>query len=154
MSYRRLPPISESEDDLAKRLRAERNPERKARLHLLLLIKRQVIASQAQAAEHLARHRNTISNWLASYREGGLEALLRFGKRGKPPGQRLLTAPVFAALQDRLNTDEGFSGYHEIQQWLHSEYALKVPYQSIYTLVRYRLSAKLKTPRPEHPKKA
>ena len=154
MSYRPLPEIAESEDELEKRLHSERDSDRKIRLHLLLLIKRDKVHSQAEAAEHLARHRNTISDWLCRYREGGLEALLHLGKRGKPPGQRTVGEPILAALEDRLNDEQGFSGYDEIQQWLFQEYGLKVPYQSVYTLVRYRLGAKLKTPRPEHPKKA
>ena len=154
MSYRPLPTISEAEDDLDARLRAERDPDRKVRLHLLLLIKQHQVHSQAEAVERLARHRNTISDWLKRYREGGLEALLKPGQRGKPAGQRTLAEPVLAALQDRLNDPQGFRGYDEIQQWLFQEYGLKIPYKSVYNLVRYHLGAKLKTPRPEHPKKA
>lgn len=153
MSYRPLPEITESEQELDARLRAERDPNRKIRLHLLLLIQRGQVQSQAEAAAHLARHRNTISDWLCRYREGGLKALLTLGRRGKPPGQRTLAEPVLAALCERLDDERGFRGYDEVQQWLLQEYGLRVPYQSVYTLVRYRLGAKLKTPRPEHPKK-
>ena len=154
MSYRPLPPISEDEDELDARLRAERDPDRKVRLHLLLLIKQQQVHSQAEAVERLARHRNTISDWLNRYREDGLEGLLTLGQRGKPPGQRTLAQPVLEALQDRLDDPQGFRGYDEIQQWLFQEYGLEIPYKSVYNLVRYHLGAKLKTPRPEHPKKA
>jgi len=64
MSYRPLPPITEPEDELEEHLRQERDPERKVRLHLLWLIQHRAVQSQAEAAEHLARHRNTISTWL------------------------------------------------------------------------------------------
>lgn len=154
MSYRRLPEIQEDLPDLEARLRQERLPALRPRLHLLVLIKAGEITKQKQAVERLAVHRNTISDWLKSYREGGLEALLKLGKRGKPPGQRTLAEPVLEALQDRLDDPRGFSGYDHVQQWLFQEYGLKIPYKSVYNLVRYRLGAKLKTPRPEHPKKA
>ena len=154
MSYRPLPEIEESLPDLEQRLRQERYPALRPRLHLLALIKAGQITKQKQAAEHLAVHRNTVSDWLERYRQGGLESLLNLGQRGKPPGQRTLAEPVLEALKQRLDDPQGFRGYDEIQQWLHLDYGLKIPYQSVYTLVRYRLGAKLKTPRPEHPKKA
>lgn len=153
MSYRALPEIAEDLDPLQQRLRLERNPSRKERLHLILLIKQEHVTSQAQAAQHLARHRNTISDWLKQYRQGGLDALLQMAPRGKKPGQRTLPEPVFEALKARLATSDGFAGYDHIQQWLFQEFGLQVPYKSVYNLVRYRLQAKLKTPRPEHPKK-
>lgn len=153
VSYRPLPTISESADDLEARLRAERDPARKQRLRLLLLLERAEVTSQARAADHLGVHRNTVSDWLGRYRAGGLDAMLTLGPPGRPAGQRTLPEPVFEALQRRLDDPEGFGGYDHIQTWLAEEFGLGVPYQSVYTLVRYRLGAKLKTPRPEHPKK-
>ena len=154
MSYRPLPEINEDLPDLEQRLRQERLAALRPRLHLLVLIKNGQITKQKQAAEHLAVHRNTVSQWLKSYREGGLEALLTLGQRGKPAGQRTLAEPVLEALQDRLDDPQGFRGYDEVQQWLHQEYGLAIAYKSVYNLVRYHMGAKLKTPRPEHPKKA
>lgn len=153
MSYQPLPPIRESEDALRDRIRRERHRARKPRLRLLLLIRTGEVASQKQAADRLGFHRNTISGWLADYRAGGLESLLALGQPGRPAGQRTLPAPVFEALRQRLDEPHGFGGYDDIQAWLFDEFGLAVPYQSVYTLVRYRLGAKLKTPRPEHPKK-
>ena len=153
MSYRPLPEINEDLPDLQQRLRQERQPALRPRLHLLVLIKAGDITKQKQAVEHLAVHRNTVSEWLKSYREGGLEALLTLGQRGKPPGQRTLAEPVLKALQDRLDDPRGFRGYDEVQHWLHQQYGLEIPYKSVYNLVRYHMKAKLKRPRPVHPKK-
>jgi transposase len=107
-----------------------------------------------EVAEHLAVHRNTIGRWLGLYQEGGLEGLLAIKPRGFAPGQRTVPEPVCQALQARLDEPSGFSGYDAIQRWLLAEFGLEVPYKSVYNLVRYRLGAKLKVPRPEHPKKA
>ena len=133
MSYRPLPEVVESVDELSSLLRQERDATRKARLHLLLLIQTDRVTSQAGAAEHLALHRNTISDWLRRYREGGIEALLAVAPRGKEPGQRTLPAYAFEALEERLATRHGFAGYDDIQRWLFQEFGLEVPYKSVYT---------------------
>ena len=142
MPYAPLPTIAEAPDELRARLRA-----------LALLASGQA-TTRREVADHFAVHRNTVAAWLERYRQGGLAALLTPLKRGPAPGQRTLPAPVFAALQARLADPAGFGGYHEVQAWLREEHGLDVPYKSVYTLVRYRLKAKLKVPRPEHPKKA
>lgn len=154
MPYAPLPEIAEALDDLERRLRAERHPERKRRLHMLVLFKEDPERTRLKVAEHLAVHRNTIRRWLTLYREGGLDGLLTMKPRGFAPGQRTVSESVCEALRERLDDPQGFSGYDEVQQWLQTEFGLQVPYKSVYNLVRYHLGAKLKVPRPEHPKKA
>jgi transposase len=153
MPYAPLPHIVEDSGDLRRRLHAERDPERKRRLHALVLFASGEAATRVEVARHLAVDRQTVARWLDRYRDGGLDALLTRAKPGPAPGQRTLPEPVLAALRDRLDDQAGFGGYHKVQAWLHDEFGLRVPYKTVYTLVRYRLKAKLKVPRPEHPKK-
>lgn len=153
MPYAAPPSIAESADDLRRQLHAERDPERKRRLHALVLMATGQAGTRAQVAEHLAVHRNTVTRWIERYRRGGLTGLLNVSKRGPAFGQRTVPAAVLTALQARLGQPSGFGGYDEVQRWLRDAYAVEVPYKSVYTLVRYRLKAKLKVPRPEHPKK-
>lgn len=150
MAYAPLPVIAETTDTLRARLHAECDPERKRRLHALALL----ASGQATTRRQVADHRNTVAAWLDRYRDGGLAALLTPSKRGPEPGQRTLPGPVLDALRARLADGVGFAGYDEVQRWLRDEHGLAVPYKTVYTLVRYRLGAKLKAPRPEHPKKA
>ena len=154
MPYAPLPVIAEGLDDLRRRFHATRGPERKRRLHALVLLVSGEATTRKAIGERLDVDRQTVARWLDRYRDGGLDHMLAPGKRGPVPGQRTLPAPVFDALRARLDDPQGFGGYHKVQLWLHDEYALDVPYKSVYTLVRYRLKAKLKVPRPEHPKKA
>lgn len=154
MPYAPLPSIAEDLDALRERLRGERHANRARRLHMLVLFKEDPSRTRRDVAEHLAVHRNTIRRWLGRYRQGGLDRLLNTKKRGRKPGQRTVPEPVLKALKARLNAPKGFAGYDEIQRWLGEEFGLEVPYKSVYNLVRYHLGAKLKTPRPEHPKKA
>jgi transposase len=154
MPYAPLPAIAEDLDALRECLRRERHAGRARRLHMLVLFKEDPSRMRRDVAERLAVHRNTVRRWLNRYREGGLDRLLKTRKRGPKPGQRTVPEPALEALKARLEDPEGFSGYDEIGRWLREEFGLEVPYKSVYNLVRYHLGAKLKTPRPEHPKKA
>jgi transposase len=151
--YQPLPVITEDLDTLQARLRSERDPHLRPRLHLLVLLKSGQLITRRQAATHLAVHRNTVALWLRTYRDGGLSALLTYKEAGAPSGQKSLPAAVFAQLQARLATASGFASYGAIQQWLREEFALEVPYKTLHGIVRYQLKAKLKRPRPSHAKK-
>ena len=105
--YQPLPPITEDLAILEERLRRERDPKRKPRLHLLVLLKSGQVTSRGQAAAHLALHRNTVAAWLRRYHDGGLEALLTSKEAGAPAGQKTLPPAVFAPLQARLATSSG-----------------------------------------------
>jgi putative transposase len=150
--YRPLPQIQEPLAELEARLRQERSAELRPRLHLLVLLASNTVRTQAEAAVHLALHRNTISRYLRLYRAGGLRKLLTYSKGGAPPEQRSLTPRVMEALQAQL-AGEGFEGYTEAHRWLADEHGVKLPYATVHRLVRYRLRAKLKRARPSHQKK-
>jgi transposase len=151
--YQPLPTITEDLETLQAHLRGERDPQRRPRLHLLVLLKSGQVTTRRQAAAHLAVHRNTITGWLQRYRHGGLEALLTSKEPGAPSGQKTLPPVVFEQLQARLATPTGFASYLDIQHWLLEEFALAVPYKTLHGIVRYQLKAKLKRPRPRHAKK-
>jgi transposase len=139
---------------LRTRLRRTTNAQQKQRLHLLVLIAEGRAITGREAAEHLAVHRNTVGRWLDTYRQGGLEALLQIDVGGAPVGQRTLSPEAFAALQLRLAQPEGFGSYGEIQQWLAQHWGEVISYSAVQRLVHRQLKAKLKRPRPVHPKKA
>lgn len=151
--YCPLPPVVEDLDELREQLRQERDAERQRRLHLLVLIASGQVRTRQEAAEYLAVHRITIGQWLKRYEQGGLEGLLRLGARGAPAEQRTISAAAYEALQARLAEPEGFGSYGEVQQWLAEEWGEAVAYKAVHRLVHERLKAKLKRPRPRHPKK-
>ena len=145
--YRKdLPEIAESVELLESRLKHERNARLRPRLHLLLLIRSNQVQTRREAAEHLRVHRNSVANWLATYEDGGIEALLKIGTTGPKPEQRTLSTPVFKALRDRV-FGEGFPSYIAAQEWLHREFGLEIPYRTVHGLIRYRLRSKLKRSR-------
>ena len=73
--YQPFPAIMDDLDVLQTRLRSERDPQLRPRLHLLVLLKSGQVTTRRQAAAPLAVHRNTITGWLRQSRHGGLAAL-------------------------------------------------------------------------------
>ncbi|PSQ97534.1 MAG: transposase, partial [Bacteroidetes bacterium SW_9_63_38] len=81
--------------------------------------------------------------------------LMKTGKaesRSAEPGQQSIPPDVMERLKERLAGPEGFGSYKEIQQWLAEEQDLELCYSTVHGIVRYELDAKLKVPRPSHPK--
>lgn len=150
--YKPVPQIVEPVAELEATLKRIRDPQRRQRLHLLVLLRSGEVRNRQAAAARLAVHRNTIGRWLAAYQRGGLAELLRIETPGAKPEQRTLSAAVLEALQERLD-HEGFASYGEVRAWLAKEYGVEVPYPTLHKLVRYRLGAKLKRARPVHAKK-
>jgi transposase len=146
-----LPTICESVDDLKQRFKHERHPAKQQRLHALYLLASGQARSRQEVATLLSLDRNTIGRWLARYERGGLEALLAVyipaGKR-KP-----LTPPQLAQLQQALAQPQGFASYGAIRQWIATTFGVQLSYNAVHKLVRYKLRAKLKVPRPSHIKK-
>jgi len=149
---RALPEIKESLESLRELLAKTKDPKRKRRIHLLVLICSGEVQSRGAAAAHLGVHRNSIGDWLAAYESGGLDELLKIGKPGAKPGQKVLAPTVLKALKERLG-GEGFASYGEVRKWLEREFGHVIPYGTVYGLVRFRLASKLKRARPRHVKK-
>ncbi|MEH1903237.1 MAG: winged helix-turn-helix domain-containing protein [Nostoc sp.] len=70
-----------------------------------------------------------------------------------PPGKSgLIPAKVMDKLTQRLRQPEGFKSYSQIQEWLTQEHQIVAAYKTIHKIVRYKLNAKLKVPRPRSAK--
>ncbi len=149
-----IPTIKEEAKELQEKLRKEKNPKRKIRLHMLVLIKSGKAKTRKAVAEHLAVHRNTIRHWLSLYESGGVNALLDIKSTGPKPGQHTLSAEVVEELIRRLEEEPtGFGSYGQIQAWVRKTYGLDVKYKTLHRIVRYELKAKPKVPRRSHVKK-
>ena len=149
-----LPKIDESVDWLEAQVRSEQDAQVQRRLQMLLLLKSEKAKSRSAAADHLGVHRNTIANWLELYEAGGTRKLREIQEPGPDPGQQSIPPEAMKALKRRLSEPEGFGSYKEIQRWLAEAHEVELPYSTVHQIVRYDLGAKLKTPRPSHPKKA
>ena len=146
-----LPTIAESADELKTRFTQERHPAKRTRLHALYLLASAQAHSRQEVAALLGVDRNTVGRWLTTYATGGLPLLLDVyipaGKR-KP-----LTSTQLQTLQQALAVPHGFASFGAVQQWIADTFGVQLSYNATRKLVRYKLGAKLKVPRPSHQKK-
>lgn len=139
--------ISESQEFLEKSLKQAKTASCKERLQMLWWIKTQQIRYRQEISQRLGRSPATITRWLSAYRQGGLSALL---SQKKPPGATpQLRGEVLEKLKQRLASEEGFSSYRAIVDWLAQEWGLTMQYETVRQFVRHKLQAKLKVPRPQ-----
>ena len=142
--------ISETVDELRKLLNSAENQKVKERIQTLYWLKSEQAKSENAIANLTGKHRTTISRWLRSYRAGGIKALLA---KGKSTGRsRKLDSEIEESLKQELQDEQGFSSYKEIQTWLRVAHDIEMSYTGVHQLVRYKLKAKLKVPRPVHVK--
>jgi transposase len=146
-----LPVISEDAATLKQRLQREHDGRKKPRLQMLYLLASGHAQTRQAVAQLLGVHRNTVGHWLAIYEARGLDALLALYV---PAGKPLSLPPgVLAALEQALRHPTGFASYEALRQWVKQHHRLDVNYHTLYTIVRTKLKAKLKVPRPSHTKK-
>ncbi|MBG1258189.1 helix-turn-helix domain-containing protein [Nostoc commune] len=139
--------ITESEEELKKRLQTARSGNQKEQLQMLWWLKSGQVKEQQELGKRLGRDTSTVTRWLQKYRLGGLSRLLEIKKA--PGASRKMSDDAIAALKHELETGVGFSSYGAIVEWLEKERGLRIEYGTVYGWVRYRLGAKLKVPRPQ-----
>lgn len=146
-----LPKIKETAEELRERLKTERTSKRQNRLQALYLIVTKQAASRSKVAQMLGKNRNTISYWLSLYEQQGLEKLLEIYK---PSGaQTKISEAALEEIKVLLGTEKGSRTYKEIHQMVVKKQNIKIHYSNVHHLVRYKLAAKAKVPRPSNPKK-
>lgn len=134
--------ITESLDELKTLLGQQKSAQGKERVQALYLLKRGEVKTVTDLAPGLGRHRVTVQEWLAHYRQGGMAQLLR----QVPPTGRPASIPPWAvaALKQRLQDPKGFRSYGAVQRWLQDTLGVMASYGAVYELVRSKLKAKLK----------
>ena len=149
--YKAIPHIHETAVELKRLYKQERHRLKQQRLHALYLLASGQAHERQQVAALLGVGRNAVGRWLDCYADGGLKALLSV----KPlPGRvPALSAEQLTRLRDALARPEGFGSYGEVQQWIRDELGVEMKYHAVHTLVHDKLGARLKVPRPSHPKK-
>ncbi len=94
--------------------------------------------------------RQLLLQGLRKYKDGGLKGLLEV--KSAPGRVAIVSGSAWERLKQRLQEPEGFQSYGQIHQWVVTELGLDIAYKTVYELVRYRIGAKLKVPRPQSTK--
>ncbi|MBD0299134.1 MAG: helix-turn-helix domain-containing protein [Nitrososphaera sp.] len=135
---------------MEKALRHATTASRKERLQMLYWLKSDQVNSRRSLAERLGRDEATITRWVRKYKDEGTRGLLEVKHApGKVPS---ISGSDLERLKKRLQEPSGFQSYGQIQEWLKSELGLSLAYKTVYEIVRNRLGAKLKVPRPQSSK--
>lgn len=146
-----LPKIKETAEELKEKLKSERHSRRQMRLQTLYLIVTKQATSREKVAQILGKNRNTISDWLSLYETEGLEKLLEIYK---PAGAKTkISEAALREIEALLATEKGSRTYKEIHQMVVKKHKIDIHYSNVHHLVRYKLGAKAKVPRPSNPKK-
>lgn len=146
-----LPKVKETKEKLRELLRQESDGKKQNRLQALYLIVAGQAKSRGKVAEMLGKNRNTISAWMSLYETGGLEKLLEIYH---PPGvPSKITEAAMADITAILRSPKGSRTYKEIHQMVVKKHKIDIHYSNVHNLVRYKLEAKAKVPRPSNPKK-
>lgn len=147
-----MPTITESAAELQRRMQREKDGKKRQRLHALYLAASGQARHRQDIAALLGVHRHSVAAWFNAYAAGGLDQALRY-QGCTPPVHRRMTETALRALQDKLKAPKGFPDYDHIRIWLAEEHQVTLSYSSVHALVRYKLRAKPKRPRPSHAKK-
>lgn len=146
-----LPKITESVEDLRKKIKVEKDRQKCSRLQALYLVVSGQAKGRSKVAQMLGFNRNTISDWFARYERGGLAKMLEIDKpKGKPT---LIPKAAEEEIKEVLASEKGFRTYTEIHQLVVEKYDTEIGYSAVHKYVRYRLEAKPKSPRRSNPKK-
>lgn len=146
-----LPKIKETAEEIRMMLKNEPLVKRQNRLQALYLVVTQAARSRTKISKALGFNRNTISEWMRLYEEQGLEKLLEIYR---PSGAKAkISEAAVAEIEEILATEKGFRSYREIHQMVVKKHKIDIKYAAVHKLVRYKLEAKAKSPRPSNPKK-
>lgn len=146
-----LPKIKETSEEIRERIKSEPQVKRQNRLRALYLIVTKQAKSRAQVSRMLGVNRNTISDWFSLYEEEGLEKMLEIHKSKGAPAK--ISEAAINEIKEILATEKGFRTYKEIHEMVVKKHEIAVGYSAVHAVVRYKLKAKAKSPRPSNPKK-
>jgi transposase len=136
--------IRESRETLKALMREQVTISARERIHSLYLLKSREARGVGHAAQILCRSRVTLQRWMKKYQLGDIAQLLApptgQGRKSKVP------ASVAIDLVSQLDTETGFGGYGEVQDWLADRGVTMTA--GVHYYVYHGLGASLKVPRP------
>lgn len=152
MSFALYLPVKESVQDL-KKLQKGSSIMMHPRITMLLLMKRagKKGISKRELMDGVGVCSQSIHNWRTAYRNGGLEALLHNGRKGKAGKPSVFTKEEHRLLGEKLcDPKNGLAGYVELQQWIADEFKKEVRYNTVLKYAMKHFGSKVKAARKSH----
>src|SRR5215218_2635828 len=142
--------IEEDPQELKELERRHRYTHLFQRVRMLRLLKSEECPNLGEAARALGYSWRQCQRWFASYKEGGLEELLksRVHERGR---QELVTPEAFEDLQEAMKRGE-VATISQADEFLRERHAIEYSHPDGVGQLLRRRKVKLKTGRPRHEK--
>lgn len=138
----------EDEATLKRRYLAEKDAQNRTRLQALWQLRRG--QTTTAVAELVGKHSRTIQDWVAWYRQGGLEEVLRRRHGGHGGKSSWLTAEQLAELKAAARAGQVRSIWDGVQ-WAQEQHDVRYTYWGMRGVFA-RLGLRKKVPRPRNPK--
>jgi transposase len=126
------------------------------RLRMLIAMKQagEKGISKQELMERTGACSQSIQNWRTAYREGGMEALLSNGRRGKCGRPSVFTKEEHQKLERKLKDPKnGLAGYVELKEWIAEEFSKEVRYNTVLRYAVRHFGTKVKVARKSHVRK-
>jgi transposase len=138
----------DSVKSLKQRYQAERNGQNRRRLHALWLLRQG--RTLVEVCEIIGVHYRTMQEWLAWYRQGGIDEVVAHRHGGHSAQERRLSTEQEAELKRKADAGE-IRSITDGVKWAQESYQVTYTYWGMRH-VFHRLHLKLKVPRPRNPK--
>ena len=110
--------------------------------------------SKRELMDSVGASSQSIHNWRTAYKQGGLEALVHNGRKGKAGKPSIFTKEEHNKIEQKLKDPKnGLAGYVELQEWVAQEFQKEVKYNTILKYAARHFGSKVKVARKSHVKK-
>jgi len=138
----------EDEATLKKRYLSEKDAQNRTRLQALWQLRREQTIEEV--AEMVGKHPRTVQDWVAWYRQGGLEEVLRRRHGGHGGKAARLTEEQAVALKDAASAGQ-VRCIQDGVKWAQEQHGVSYTYWGMRAVFA-RLGLRRKVPRPRNPK--
>lgn len=148
-------PITETLKEL-RSLQKRSSPMISPRIKMLILMKEagEKGISKRELMSGVGASSQSIQNWRAAYKQGGLDALVHNGRKGAAGRSSVFTAEEHHLIEQKLKDPQnGLAGYVELQQWIEEEFKKEIKYNTILKYAIRHFGSKFKVARKSHVKK-
>lgn len=145
--------VKETVSELKKLLK-KASPMIAPRIKMLLVEKKysEIGISRRVLAAEIGVDPNSITNWRALYKQGGIDLLQTHKKTGFK--KSVFSVQVQKAIEKKLNDPaNGLRGYTELQTFLEKKFATKFKYNTLLKFCIKNFKSSVKTARKSHVKK-
>lgn len=110
--------------------------------------------SKRELMDSVGASSQSIHRWRTAYKQGGMEAMVYNGRKGKVGKPSVFTAAEHQQMEQKLKDPKnGLAGYIELQQWIEQEFNKEVKYNTVLKYAMRHFGSKVKVARKSHVRK-